>query len=70
VKRKAFTPSERVYIAKAIEGQEREKAKERQAQAGKNHGRGKIASGKFPEAIERGVRVATAQKTGFWRPVY
>jgi ParB family chromosome partitioning protein len=50
--RKAFTPSERVAIAEAMEAQVRESAQERQREAGKKHGRGKIAPGNLPEAIE------------------
>jgi len=50
--RLAFSPSERVAIAEAIDAHERAKAKQRQKEAGKNHGKGQIASGKFPEAIE------------------
>ena len=67
MRRKAFTPSELVYIAKAIEGQERDKAKQRQSQAGKKHGRGQIASDNLSEAIEAQppVRDVIAAKVGW-----
>ena len=58
-------------IAEAIDEQEREKAKERQREAGKKHGRGKIASGNFPEAIEEGrSRDLIAEKVGWSGKTY
>jgi site-specific DNA-methyltransferase (adenine-specific) len=49
--RKAFSPSEMVAIADAIEATERVKAKERQIEGGRTAGRGRprIGSGNFPE---------------------
>jgi hypothetical protein len=41
-----------VTIVKAIEAHVRQQAKQRQVQAGKKHGRGKIASGNLPEAVK------------------
>ena len=66
-RRKDFTPSEAVAIAEALEKREKEKAKLRQKQAGKKFGKGKIASGNFPEAIiEKGqTRDKIARPTGY-----
>jgi site-specific DNA-methyltransferase (adenine-specific) len=52
--RKAFSPSENVSIAEALEPIERKAAKERQASAGPSSGPGKkaIGSGKFPDAVK------------------
>jgi N6-adenosine-specific RNA methylase IME4 len=50
--RKQLTPTEAADIADAIEPIEEAAAKERQREAGKERGRGQIASGKFPEAIK------------------
>ena len=51
-RRKDLNPSEKVAIAEALYEHQQTQAKERQREAGKRHGRGKIASGNMPEAIE------------------
>jgi hypothetical protein len=48
-------------MGEALEELERPKAKERQKAAGKQHGRGKIASEKFTEAIDTAT---TREKVG------
>jgi len=45
-----FSPLEAVAMGRALEELEKPKAQERQSVAGKERGRGKIASGKFTEA--------------------
>ena len=51
--RKDFTLSEAVAIKRALEPLERKAAKERQKAAGRERGRGKIASGKLPQSNGR-----------------
>jgi hypothetical protein len=65
--RKEFTPSERLEIAEAMAAQEREKARERQAQAGPKEGRGKkqSASGKLPEPVSGRIRDIIASRVGW-----
>jgi hypothetical protein len=47
-----FSPSEMVVHARRIESLEKELAKQRQQQAGRDHGRGQIASAESAEAME------------------
>lgn len=61
VERKDFTLSEAVAIAEALEGQEKVAAKERQAASG---GKGRIASGKLPQAKTGRTRDIVAKATG------
>jgi ParB family chromosome partitioning protein len=67
VHRKNLNPSERVAIIEALAAQLTDEAKERQRQAGKQRGRGKIASGNLPEAIatQPQVRDAAAAAVGW-----
>jgi ParB/RepB/Spo0J family partition protein len=62
--RKDFTPSESVAIWRAILPLERAAAKERQMAAGKQRGRGIIASGNLPEPITGEARDKAAKATG------
>jgi ParB/RepB/Spo0J family partition protein len=70
--RKDFTPSERVEIAEAILAQEQVAAKARQRDAGKKHGRGKIAPENVTEAIEHApeAREVAAAAVGWSAPTY
>lgn len=70
--REAWPVSDRVALGKAIEEHEKEKAKERQQEAGKQYGKGKpIASEKFSEAMETGrAKDKAAEAAGMSRPTY
>ncbi len=67
--REPFTVAEAVEHRRRIRDAEARAAKERQRQAGKEHGRGRIGSGKFPEPMEpahkRETRERTAKATGY-----
>ena len=64
--RKDLLPSEAVAIAKALEPEEKEASKERQAQAGPSSGKGekKSAGGKLPHAVAGKTRDKVARHTG------
>lgn len=56
VQREKLPPTVMVERAKELEEAERDAARVRQSKAGKNFGRGKIACGKLPQAIEEKSR--------------
>ena len=62
--RENFRPSELYAIVKAMEKREKKAAKNRQSQAGRQFGRGKIASEKFPQAIKGRSRDKLAKIAG------
>ncbi|KKM98960.1 hypothetical protein LCGC14_1152630 [marine sediment metagenome] len=62
--RKAFTPSEEVAIADAVEPIERAAAKERQKEAGKEHGKGQIGGANLAPAMDTKVRQRVARSLG------
>jgi ParB/RepB/Spo0J family partition protein len=71
-RRKNLNPSEKIAISEALYAHEQKKAKIRQREAGKKHGRGQIASEKFTEAIEPPppVRDVAAAAVGWSGPTY
>ena len=65
-----FAPSEAVSLGEALEPLERKAAKDRQVEAGKKRGRGKIACGKLPRAIAPKSRDAVGRAVGMSGKTY
>lgn len=67
--RKQFAPSEAAALAARIRPLEEAAARERQQEAGRKHGRGQIADGNLPQAIEekeqKKARSRTAKAVGY-----
>ena len=69
--RKDFTPTEAAAMGMALEPLAKADAKQRQVEAGKKHGRGKIASVKVTEPIGQAVvREKVGAAVGMSGPTY
>jgi ParB family chromosome partitioning protein len=68
--RRDFSPREAVALGKVLEALERPKAKARQSEAGKQHGRGKIASDQIPEPFKGQTRDKVGRAVGMGGTTY